>query len=111
MSSTLQEYIDGACIISCPLWPIIERGAFFYRQISLADRAEQCELIMGWRQHSMRVPYVVFVALDSSSRMDWREIMIWYPLDGMIFFVGSTTEQGPLDMTDDTDSSWQWGTD
>ena len=36
-SSTLQEYIDGACSISCPLWPIIERGDFFYRQLSLAD--------------------------------------------------------------------------
>ena len=30
-SSTLQEYIDGACSISWPLWPIIEGGAFFYR--------------------------------------------------------------------------------
>ena len=39
-SSTLQEYIDGACSISCPLWPIIERGAFFYRQLSLTDSAE-----------------------------------------------------------------------
>ena len=35
--------------------------------------------------------------------------MSWYPLDGMIFFVGSTARQGPLDMTDDTGSSWQWG--
>ena len=26
VSSTLQEYINGACSISCPLWPIIERG-------------------------------------------------------------------------------------
>ena len=31
VGSTLQEYIDGACSISCPLWPIIERGASFYR--------------------------------------------------------------------------------
>ena len=37
--------------------------------------------------------------------------MSWYPLDGTIFFVGSTTEQGSSDITDDTDSSWQWGTD
>ena len=83
VSSTLQEYIDGACSISCPLWPIIERGAFFYRQLSLEDRAEQCELITGWRQHSRRVPYTVVATLDSSSRMDWREIMSWYPLDGI----------------------------
>ena len=48
VSSTLQEYIDGACSLSCPLRPIIERGDFFYRQLSLADRAEQCELITGW---------------------------------------------------------------
>ena len=46
-SSTLEEYIDRACSISSPLWPIIERGAFFYKQLSLADRAEQCELITG----------------------------------------------------------------
>ena len=46
VSSTLQEYIDGACSISCPLWPIIERGAFFYRQLSLVDWIEQHELIM-----------------------------------------------------------------
>ena len=25
-SSTLQEYFDGACSISYPLWPIIEKG-------------------------------------------------------------------------------------
>ena len=31
VSSTLQEYVDGACSISCPLRPIIENGAFFYR--------------------------------------------------------------------------------
>ena len=31
VSSTLQEYIDGACSISCPLWLSIEGGAFFYR--------------------------------------------------------------------------------
>lgn len=36
--------------------------------------------------------------------------MSWYPLDGTIFFVGSTTEQGPLDIADVTDSSWQGGT-
>lgn len=41
VSSTLQEYIDGACSISCPLWPIIERGASFYMQLSSTDRAEQ----------------------------------------------------------------------
>ena len=92
MSSTLQEYINGACNTSCSLWPIIERGASFYRQLSLADRAEQCELITGWRQHSRRVPYTVVATLDSSSRMDWREIMSWYPLDGTIFFVGCTAE-------------------
>ena len=71
VGSTLHEYIDGACNISCPLWPIIERGASFYRQLSLADRAEQWELIMGWQQHSRRVPYAVVVATSySSSRMD-----------------------------------------
>ena len=107
VSSTLQEYIDGACIISYPLWPIIGRGAFIYRQLSLADRADQCELITGWQQHSRRVPYTVVATLNSSSRMDWREIMSWYPIDGMIFFIGSTTEQG-LDIADVTDSSWQW---
>ena len=47
VGSTLHEYIDGACSISCPLWPIIERGVSFYRQLSLADRAEQGELITG----------------------------------------------------------------
>ena len=73
VSSTLEEYIDGACSISCPLWPVIERGASFYRRLSLADRAEQWELITGWRQHSRRVPYAVVVATsDSSSRMDCR---------------------------------------
>ena len=36
--------------------------------------------------------------------------MSWYPLDSTIFFVGSTTEQGPLDIVDVTDSSWQEGT-
>ena len=105
VGSTLLEYIDGACSISCPLWPIIERGAFFYRQLSLADRAEQCELITVWRQHSRRVPYAVDTTLDSSSRIDWQEIMSWYPLDGKISFVGSTTEQGPLDIADVTNSS------
>ena len=92
VSSTLQEYVDGACSISCPLWPIIERGAFFYRQLSLADRAEQGELITGWRQHSRRVLYAVVATLDSSSKMDWREIVSWYPLDGTIFFVGSIAD-------------------
>ena len=106
MSSTLQEYIDGACRISCPLWPIIEREAFSYRQLSLADKTKQRELITSWRQHSRRVPYIVFATLDSSSRMDWRDIMSWYPLDGTIFFVGSIVEQGPLDIEDVTDSSW-----
>ena len=33
--------------------------------------------------------------------------MSWYPLDGMVFFVGSTVEQGPLDIVDVTDSSRQ----
>lgn len=32
-SSPLQEYIDKACSITCPLLPIIERGADFLRQI------------------------------------------------------------------------------
>ena len=31
VGSTPQEYIDGAYSISCPLWPIIERVASFYR--------------------------------------------------------------------------------
>lgn len=44
-SSTLQEYIDGACSISRPLWPFIERGTFFYRQISSTDGTKQRELI------------------------------------------------------------------
>ena len=110
VGSTLQEYIDGACSISCPLWPIIERGASFYRQLPLADRAEQWESITSWRQHSGHVPCAVVATLDSFSRMDWREIMSWYPLDSTVFFVGSTTEQGPLDIVDVTDSSWQEGT-
>jgi len=93
VSSTLQEYINGACSISCPLWPIIERGVSFYKQLSLADRAEQWELITGWRQHSRRVPYAFVVATSvSSSKIDWRENMSWYLLDGMVFFVGSTAE-------------------
>ena len=37
--------------------------------------------------------------------------MSWYPFDGTIFFIGSTAEQGPLDITYDTDSSGKWGTD
>ena len=37
--------------------------------------------------------------------------MSWYPLDGTILFVRSIADQGPLDMTYDTDSSWQWGID
>ena len=98
MCSTLQEYIDGACSISCPLWPIIERGDSFYRQLSLANRAEQWESIMGWQQHSKHVPYAVVATSDSSSRMDWREIMSWYPLDVMVFFGGSTAEQGSMDI-------------
>ena len=69
-SSTLQEYIDGACSISCPLWPIIEKGAFFYRQISLANGTKQHELIMSWRQLSRHIPYAVDTTLDSSSRID-----------------------------------------
>ena len=109
VSSTLQEYIDGACSISCPLWPIIERGVFFYRQISLAVETEQHELIMSWRQLSRHVPYATDTTLDSSSKIDWREVMSWYPLDCTIFFVGSMTEQ-PLDIADVTNSSWQWGT-
>ena len=36
--------------------------------------------------------------------------MSWYPLDGTIFFIGSIAKQGPLDIVDDTDSSWKWGT-
>ena len=36
--------------------------------------------------------------------------MSWYPLDGTVFFVASTVEQGPLDIVDVTDSSWQEGT-
>ena len=111
VSSPLQEYIDGACSISCPLWPMTERGASFLKQLSLADRAEQRELITGWRQHSRHAPYAVVVATsDPSSRMDWREIMIWYLLDGTIFFVGSTAEQGPLDIAVVTNSSWHGGT-
>ena len=70
-SSTLQEYIDGACSISCPFWPIIERGAFFYRQLSLADGTEQRELIMSWRRFTGHIPYAVDTTLDSSSRIDW----------------------------------------
>ena len=108
VGSTLQEYIDGAGSISCPLWPIIERGASFYRQLSLADRAEQWELIKSWRQHYRHVPYaVVITTSDSSSMMDWREIMSWYPLDVMVFFGGSTAEQGPMDIAHVIDSSWQ----
>ena len=36
--------------------------------------------------------------------------MSWYPLDGTVFFVGSTVEEGPLDITEVIDSSWQGGT-
>ena len=74
-----------------------------------ADGTKQCDLIMSWRQFSRHILYAVDTTLDSSSRIDWWEIMSWYPLDGTIFFVGSTTEQGPLDIADVTDSSWQWG--
>ena len=70
VSNIVQEYIDGACSMSCPLWPIMERGASFYRQLPLADRAEQWELITGWRQHFGHVPCAVVATLDSSSRMD-----------------------------------------
>ena len=56
------------------------------------------------------VPYVVVATLDSYSKMDWWEIMSWYPLGGTVFFVGSIAEQGPLDIVDVTDSSWQEGT-
>ena len=35
--------------------------------------------------------------------------MSWYPLDGTVFFVGSTTEQGPLDIVAITNFSWQEG--
>ena len=66
----------------------------------------QWELITGWWQHSRHVPYEVFVATsNASSKMDWREIMSWYPLDGTVFFVGSTSDQGPLDIADVADSS------
>ena len=96
VGSSLQEYIDGVCSIPCPLLPIIERGASFYRQLPLTDKVEQWELITGWRQHPRHVPYTVVVATsDSSSRMDWREIMSWYPLDGTVVFVGRTAEQEP----------------
>ena len=91
--------------------PIIERGASFYRQLPLTNRVEEWELITHWRQHPRHVPYAVFVAIsDSSPSLDWREVMSWYPPDGTMFFVGSTTEQGPLDIVDVTDPSWQEGT-
>ena len=69
-------------------------------------------MITGRRQYPRHVPYAVVVATaDSTSRMDWREIMSWYPLDGTVLFVGSTAEQGPLDIVDVTDPRWQEGTD
>ena len=105
LSSTLQEYIDGTCSMSCPLWPTIERGASFYRQLPLADRAEQWDLITCWQQHLGHVPYAVVATLDSSSRMDLWEIMSWYPLDGTVFFMGSRAEQETLDIVDVTNSS------
>ena len=37
--------------------------------------------------------------------------MSWYPLDDTLFFVGSTTEQVPLDIVDVTNPSWREGTD
>ena len=106
VSSTLQEYIDGACSISCPLWPFIERGAFFFRQIS-SDRSGQHELSMDWRPHTKLVLYTGVTAFYSSSRIDWQEIMSWYPIDGTIFVVRSIEEQGPVDMTYTIVSSWK----
>lgn len=38
-SSTLQEYIDGVCSISCPLWPIIKRGLLL--QANLVGREDK----------------------------------------------------------------------
>jgi len=47
-SSTLQEYIDGACSASCPLEPIIERGAFPLRHVLLTSRTEHHDLSVSW---------------------------------------------------------------
>lgn len=38
--------------------------------------------------------------------MDWKEIMIWYPIDGEILLVRGVVEWGSLDMSDITCPNW-----
>jgi len=47
------------------------------------------------------VPYTGVHALD------WREIMSWYPIDGVSFLVRSIVLKEPLEVRDITCSSWQ----
>lgn len=105
-NNPLHEYIDKACSMVCPLLSILKRGARFPRQVLLIDWAQLHELSMV--QHSGLVPYIGAHASNPFHRMDWRDIMSWYPINGPSFLVRSIVQQGPLDVRDTTCSSWQW---
>ena len=102
-NNPLQEYIDRAYNVGCL---VIGRDASIPRHIWLIGWAKVHELNMV--QHNGLVPYTCAHASDPSHKMDWHEIMSWYPPGGTIFSVGSIVQQGPLDMRRTTCSSWWW---
>ena len=50
----------------------------------LGDRVEKHDFSIRQHQHSRSIPCIGINALDPSHRMDWKEIMNWNSIDGMI---------------------------
>lgn len=104
--NSLQEYMDRGCSTSWPLVPITGREVVFYRWILLTDQAELHE--WGTMKHRGLITYIGVCASGSSHRMDWREIMSSYPINGMISSISDLLEQAPPNMSEATYFSWQW---
>lgn len=88
-NNPLQEYIDKACsTTNLPLY-IGDNKVEFYKWIMLGDRVEQHELSIRQHQHGSLIPCVGIHALYPSHDMDWREIMSWNSIDGILLSVGT----------------------
>lgn len=78
----LQDYIDRACSMFCPLFPIREREAGFLGHAWIVQ-VEHQQVSMDQFQYSRHISGTGVHVLER------REIMRWYPFDGVSFLVRS----------------------
>ena len=76
----------------------------------LGNRVEQLGLSIMKHQQSRLIPCAYIHALDPSHGMDWRDIMSWNPIDGMIprkiLLDKGILQPGPLGT--DNDGALRW---